>query len=77
MSLEMVCLETNNMVLAPSMCLEGRQDLTPPCAKRKKSFAMDIPQVALLGPDWRVWREDLVPVTVLVTAAVVATARRG
>ena len=47
-----VCLETKKMVLAPSMCLEGRQDLTPPCAKRKKAFAVEIYQVALLGPDW-------------------------
>ena len=68
----MVCLETNNMVLAPSTCLEGRRYLPPPCARQKKMFLVDIPQVAFLGPYRRVWREDLAPVMVSITAAAVA-----
>ena len=34
-------------------------------------------QVDLLGPEWRVWREDLAPVLVLITAAAVAMNGRG
>ena len=47
------------MVLVPLMCLDGRRDLTPPCAKWKKSFAVEIYKVDLSGPEQRVWREDL------------------
>ena len=72
-----MCLETKNMVLISLMHLDGRRDLPPPCAKREKSFAVNISQVALSGPDQRVWREDLAPVDVLITAAAVATAGRG
>ena len=67
-----VCLETKNMVLVPLIHLDGRRDLPPPCAKRKNSFAVEISQVALSGPEWRVWREDLALVDVLMTAAAVA-----
>ena len=77
LSLGMVCLETKNMVLVPSMCLEGRQDLPPLCAKRKNSFAVEISQVDFLGPDRRVWREDLAPVMVSITTAEVETTGRG
>ena len=66
-----MCLETKKMVLVPLMRLDGRRDLPPPCAKRKKSFAVEIYQVALLGPERRVWREDLDPVDALMTAAAV------
>ena len=45
-----VCLETKNMVLVPLMRLDGRRDLSPSCAKRKNSFAVEISQVALSGP---------------------------
>ena len=76
-SLGMVCLETKNMVLVLSMCLDGIWDLPPPCAKQKNSFAVEISQVAFSGPDRRVWREYLAPVVVLITAAAVATAVRG
>ena len=44
-----VRLETKNMVLVLLMRLDGRRDLPPPCAKRKKSFAVEISQVALSG----------------------------
>ena len=74
---EMVYLETKKMVLVPLMRLYGRRDLSPPCAKQKKSFAVDISQVALSGQDRRVWREDLAPVFMLITAAAVETAGRG
>ena len=67
-----MCLETKKMVLVPLMCLDGRRDLPPPCAKQEKSFAVEIYQVALLGPERRVWRYDLDPVDVLMTAAAVA-----
>ena len=40
-------------------------------------FVVDISHVALSGPDRRVWREDLAPLDVLITAAAVATAGRG
>ena len=73
----MVVLETKNMVLVPSMCLEGRRDLPPPCAKRKILFAVEISQVAFSGTDQRIWREDLDPVVVLITEADVETAGRG
>ena len=73
----MVCLDTKKMVLVPLICLYGRRDLPPPCAKRKKLFAVKISQVALSGPDQRVCREYLAPVDVLITAATVATAGRG
>ena len=55
-------LEAKNMVLVPSMYLEGRRYLPPPCAKRKHSFALEISQVAFSGPDrefggriWYLW----------------------
>ena len=73
----MVCLETNKIVLVPLMCIDGRRDLPPPCAKRKKSFAVEISQVALSGLDRRVWRKDLAPVEVLMTAEVVAMTGLG
>ena len=57
------------MVLVPSMRLDRRRGLPPPCAKRKNSFAEDISQVAFSGPDRRVWREYLAPVVVLIAAA--------
>ena len=72
-----VCLETNNMVLVPLMRLYGRCDLPPPCAKRKNSFAVDIYQVSLSGPERRVWRDDLAPVDVLMSASAVAIAEFG
>ena len=65
------------MVLVPSMRLEGRLDLPPPCAKQKNSFAVDIFQVAILGPDQRVWRQEFAPVMVSITASEVATTGRG
>ena len=65
------------MVLVLLMRLDGRCDLPPPCAKRKNSFAVDISQVALSGPDQRFWREDLAPTDVLITASTVATAGCG
>ena len=34
--LGMACLETKKMVSVPSTRLEGRRDLPPPCARRKK-----------------------------------------
>ena len=55
----------------------GGQDLPPPCVRRKKSFVVEIYQVALLGPDQRVWREDLMPVMVLITALAVPATGRG
>ena len=73
----MVCLDTKKMVLFPLMCLDGRRDLLPPCAKREKSFAVEISQVALSGPDRRFWRENLAPVARLINVAVVETAGRG
>ena len=65
------------MVLVSLMCLDGRRDLPPPWAKQKKSFAVEIYQVALSGTDWRVWREDLAPVVMLITEAAVAMAGHG
>ena len=65
------------MVSVPSISLEGRRDLPPPCAKRKNSFDVEISQVTFLGPDRRVWREDLAPVMVSITAAAVETAGCG
>ena len=59
------------MVLVPLMFLDRRRDLPPPCAKRKKSFAVEIYQVALSGTEWRVWRDDLDPVDALITVAAV------
>ena len=59
------------MVLVALMRLDGSRDLPPPCAKQGNSFAVKISQVSLSGPDRRVWREDLAPVDVLMTAAVV------
>ena len=72
-----MCLEKKKLVLVPLLSLYGKRDLPPPCAKQENSFAVDIYQVALSGPDQRVWREDLDPVDVLITAAVVATIGRG
>ena len=72
-----VCLDTKKMALVPLMPLYGRRDLPPPCAKRENSFAVKISQVALSGPDRRVWREDLAPVDVLITEAAVTMAGRG
>ena len=77
LSLGMVCLDTNKMVLVPSMRLEGRRDFPPPCNKRKISFAVEISQVDFSEPYQIVWREDLAPVVVLITAAAVATVGRG
>ena len=65
------------MALVPLMRLDGRRDLPPPCAKRKKLFAVDIYQVALSGPDQRVWSEDLAPVYVLINEAAVEMTGRG
>ena len=63
------------MVLVPLMLLDGRRDLPPSCAMQKNSFAVDISQVAFSWTDRRVWREDLTPVDVLITAIVAATVR--
>ena len=65
------------MVLVLSMCLEGRRVLSPPYAKRENSFAVEISQVSFSGLDQRVWREDLAPVMVLITATAVATVGCG
>ena len=65
------------MVLVTSTRLEGRQDLPPPCARRKNSLAVVISQVAFSGLDHRLWREDLAPVMVLITVAAVAIMGRG
>ena len=73
----MVCLKTKKMVSVPSMHLEGRRDLPPPCAKRKNSFAVEIYQVAFWGPDRRAWREYLEPVMVSITAAAVEKTGSG
>ena len=68
-----MCLEKKKMVLVPLMRLDVRRDLPPPCAKRKNSFAVNISQVALSGPDRRVSTEYLAPVDMLMTAALVVT----
>ena len=73
----MLCLETKKIVLVHSMCLEGRWDLPPPCAKRKNYFAVEIYQVDFSGPYRRVWRENLALVIVSITAAEVETVGRG
>ena len=65
------------MVLVPLMILDGRRDLPPPCAKQKSLFAVDIFQVALSGPDQRVWKDYFSPVDVFITTDAVATAGRG
>ena len=72
-----VCLETKNMVLVPLIHLDGRRDLPPPYAKRKNSFAVEISQVALSGTERRVWRDDLAPVDVLMTADALAMSGFG
>ena len=71
------CFETKNMVSVPSTCLEERRDLPPPCDRRKNSLAVEISQGSFSGPDRRVWREDLAPVMVSITAAAVATMGHG
>ena len=71
------CLEKKNNVLMPSTCLEGRQDLPLPCARRKYLLAVEISQVAFSGPEWRVRREDLAPVLVSITAELVAITGLG
>ena len=43
LSLGMVCFETKKIVLVPSMCLGGRRDLPPTCAKREKSLLCRFP----------------------------------
>ena len=73
----MACLETKKIVLVTSTRLEGRGDLPPPCARRKNPLAVEISQVALLGQERRVWRDDLAPVLVLITAAVVEMIGQG
>ena len=40
-------------------------------------MAVEISQVDLLGPEWRVWREDLAPVLVSTTEVAVETMGRG
>ena len=72
-----VCLDTNKMMLVPLIRFGGRRDLPPPCGKWKNSFSVKISQVALSGPDRRVWREDLAPVDVLMTASMVEMAEFG
>ena len=72
-----MCLETKKIVLVLLMRLDGRRDLPPPFAKRENSFAVEISQVALSRTEQRVWREDLAPVDVLMTAAAVAMSRFG
>ena len=72
-----MCLETNKMVLVQLMHLDGRRNFPPPCAKRGNSFAVEIYQVALSGPERRVWREDLAPVDVLMTVVAVKMAGFG
>ena len=67
-----MCLDTKKMMLVPLMRLDGRRDFLPPCNKRKNSFAVEIYQVALSRPEQRVWREDLAPVDMLMTADAVA-----
>ena len=44
-----VYLEIKKMVLVPLLRLDGSRDLTPLCAKQKKSFAVEIYQVACRG----------------------------
>ena len=65
------------MVLVLLMRLDGRRALPPTCAKRENLFAVEISQVAFLGPYRRVWREDLDPVVVLITASAVEMVGRG
>ena len=55
----------------------GGQDLPPPCVRRKKSFVVEISQVSFLGTDQRLWREDLAPVMVSITALAVPTTGRS
>ena len=65
------------MVLVPLMYLYGRRNLPPTCTKQKNSFAVEISQVALSGPERIVWREHLAPMDVLMTAATVEMAGFG
>ena len=69
--LGMACLETKNIVLVSSTRLEGRRDLPPPCARHKNSLAVEISQVAFLGLERRVCREELAPVFVSIAEAAV------
>ena len=72
-----VCLDTKKMALVPLMPLYGRRDLPPPCAKRENSFAVDIFQVALSGPNPPSKLYDPNRFLPMVTETAVATAGRG
>ena len=65
------------MVSVLSTRLEGRRDLSPPSARRKNSLAVEISQVAFSGLDLKLWREDMAPVMVMITAEAVAKMGRG
>ena len=75
--LGMACLETKKIVLVPSTRLEGRRYLPPPYPRRKSSLSVEISQFAFLGPERRVWREDLSLILVPITASAVAMMERG
>ena len=70
-------LETKEIVLVFLTRLEGRRDLSPPCDRPKKSLVVEIYQVTFSGPERRVWREDLAPVLVSITAEEVEKMGRG
>ena len=65
------------IVLVPSNVLEGRWYLPPPCDRQKKFLAVEISKVTFSGPERRVWKEDLAPVFMSITAAEVATMGQG
>ena len=73
---DIVCLETKNMMSVPLMRLDGRGD-SAILRLSGNVFAVEISQVALSGTERRIWREDLAPVDVLMTATAVAMAGFG
>ena len=55
----------------------GETAFTSTLCQAENTLAVEISQVACSGPEQRVWGEDLAPVMVSITEAVVATIGRG
>ena len=68
----MACLETKKYCVGAFNSFVEETGFPSTLCQAEKLLAVEIPQVAFLGPERRVWRENLAPILVSITASAVA-----
>ena len=73
----MACLETKKYCVGAFNSFVEETGFPSTLCQAEKLLAVEIPQVAFLGPERRVWRENLAPLLVSITVAAVEITEIG